>query len=125
MDAIVTAGGIPGPDDPLYPHTQGKPKALLEVAGLPLIQWIFNALSGANKVDHVVVVGLDQEEGDGLVCDKSLTYTPNQGGMLQNLCAATLKLLEINPEANHVLTISSDIPAITPEMVDWAIVTAE
>ena len=29
MDAIVTAGGIPQPGEPLYEYTQGKSKALL------------------------------------------------------------------------------------------------
>jgi hypothetical protein len=33
MDALVTAGGIPAPDEPLYPATQGKSKALMDVAG--------------------------------------------------------------------------------------------
>jgi hypothetical protein len=29
MDAIVTAGGIPLPEDPLYLYTQGHSKAML------------------------------------------------------------------------------------------------
>ena len=33
MDAIVTAGGIPHPDEPLYPYTQGGSKATLDIAG--------------------------------------------------------------------------------------------
>jgi hypothetical protein len=32
MDAIITAGGIPQPDDPLYEYTQGSHKALLDIA---------------------------------------------------------------------------------------------
>ena len=39
MDVIVTAGGIPRPNEPLYPYTQGESKALLEIAGKP-IWWI-------------------------------------------------------------------------------------
>jgi NDP-sugar pyrophosphorylase family protein len=39
MDAVVTAGGIPKPDELLYPYTLGKPKALLEIAGKPMVQW--------------------------------------------------------------------------------------
>lgn len=37
MDAIVTAGGIPKPDEPLYVRTQGQSKALLDVNGKPMI----------------------------------------------------------------------------------------
>ena len=33
IDAVVMAGGVPGPDEPLYPLTQGRPKALLPLAG--------------------------------------------------------------------------------------------
>ena len=33
MDCVITAGGVPKPDDPLYVYTQGKPKALLEING--------------------------------------------------------------------------------------------
>ena len=32
IDAVVVAGGTPGPDDPLYPLTQGRPKSLLPLA---------------------------------------------------------------------------------------------
>jgi hypothetical protein len=31
------------------------------------------------------------------------------------------KLVELNPGAHHVLTVSSDIPAITGEMIDWTV----
>ncbi len=37
MDAIVIAGGIPVEGDPLFPFTQGKPKAMLEICGKPMI----------------------------------------------------------------------------------------
>jgi NDP-sugar pyrophosphorylase family protein len=44
MDAIVIAGGIPEPGDPLYEYTQGQPKALLDIAGKPMVQWVLDAL---------------------------------------------------------------------------------
>jgi nitrite reductase/ring-hydroxylating ferredoxin subunit len=37
MDAIVLAGGIPLPEDPLYPYTQGHSKALVDIAGKPMV----------------------------------------------------------------------------------------
>ena len=43
--------------------------------------------------------------------------------MLQNLRAGMLKVMEIDPQARHTLVASSDIPAITHEMVDWEIET--
>jgi NDP-sugar pyrophosphorylase family protein len=42
MDAIITAGGIPQPGDPLYVYSNGDSKALIDIAGKPMIQkkWI-------------------------------------------------------------------------------------
>lgn len=119
MDAIIIAGGIPEPDEPLYEYTQGQPKALLDIAGKPMVQWILDALSGAETIDRVVLIGLSEE--DSLECTKEITYVSNQGGMLQNVRAGMEKVLEINPDANHVLGVSSDIPAINSEMVDWMV----
>ena len=119
MDAIVIAGGIPKPGEPLYEFTQGQPKALLDIAGRPMVQWVLDALGGAKTIDHVVLIGLSEE--DGLECSKRITYVPNQGGMLHNVRAGIEKVLELNPQARHVLGVSSDIPAIEAEMVDWMV----
>jgi GTP:adenosylcobinamide-phosphate guanylyltransferase len=122
MDAIVTAGGIPEPEDVLYPYTQGQPKALLDICGKPMVQWVLDALSGAETIDNVVVIGL--EANAKLTCAKPLAFMPSQGGMLDNIRKGVMKVLEINPQAQFVLLVSSDIPAITPEMVDWAVSAA-
>ena len=122
MHAIVTAGGIPQPGEPLYPYTQGRSKALLEICGKPMIQWVADALCNAQKVEKVIIVGLSLQ--DNIHGDKIVGYLPNQGSMLQNLRAGMLKILEIDPQTRHTLVASSDIPAITPEMVDWEIETA-
>lgn len=121
MDAIVIAGGIPKPDEPLYEFTQGEPKALLEIAGKPMVQWVLDALGGAERIDKVVLVSLSEESG--LQCSIPVTYVPNQGGMLENLRAGIEKVLDLNPDTKHVLTVSSDIPAISSEMVDWMVKT--
>ena len=119
MDALVTAGGTPEPGEPLYEYTQGKPKALLEIAGKPMIQWVLDALSASKTIERVVVVGID--ETSGVTCTKPLTFVPNQEGMFENLQAGAFKLAELKPGTRVVLSLSSDIPAITGEMVDWAV----
>jgi molybdopterin-guanine dinucleotide biosynthesis protein A len=121
MDALVLAGGIPQPGEPLYDFTQGKPKALLDISGKPMVQWVLDALSQAKSIDRVVVVSL--EEDSGLKCEKPVAYLPNQGEMLNNIRAGVRKVLELNPGARHVLSVSSDIPSITGEMVDWMVDT--
>lgn len=119
MDAIVMAGGIPKSEDPLYEFTQGQPKALLEVAGKPMVQWVLDAISGTESVERVVLISLPEEAG--LSCSKPVTYLPDQGGLLENVRGGIEKAVEINPEATHVLTVSSDIPMIKSEMIDWMV----
>jgi GTP:adenosylcobinamide-phosphate guanylyltransferase len=122
MDAIVTAGGVPLPEEPLYEATRGIPKALVDVAGKPMVQWVLDALTESTTVDNVIIVGLTEKSG--LKCGKKMYFVPNQGKMVENLQAGARRVLEINKKAEYALLVSSDIPAITGEMVDWVVNTA-
>ncbi len=97
MDAIVTAGGIPLPEEPLYPATQGQSKALVDVAGKPMIQWVLDALSEAKTVDNVIIVGLTEKSG--LECSKKMYFVSNQGKMVDNLQAGARKVQGDQPES--------------------------
>ncbi len=121
MDAILFAGGIPQPDEPLYSYSAGEPKALINVAGKPMIQWVLDALCEARTVDRVVIIGLTEKSK--LACRKPLTFLPNEGRLLDNVKVGTAKVLELNPKAKYVLLASSDTPAITGEMIDWIVNT--
>lgn len=63
MNAIVTAGGIPQPGDKLYAYSNGDSKALIDVAGKPMVQWALDALGEAKTVDQVIVIGLRPKAG--------------------------------------------------------------
>ena len=104
MDAIVIAGGIPKPDEPLYEYTQGEPKALLDIAGKPMIKWVLDALDGSENIERVVIIGLPDNT---IACAKLGASIPSQGDLLENVRAGVVKLLEINPEAHHVVVASS------------------
>jgi len=119
MDAIVTAGGVPLPEEPLYPETKGHNKALLDIAGKPMVQWVLNALSEAKTIDNVIIVGLTEKSG--VTCGKPLHFVPNQGKMLNNMRAGVNLSQQLGKKHKHVLFVSSDIPTITPEMVDWVV----
>ena len=121
MDAIVIAGGIPRPEDPLYTYSHGDSKALVDVAGKPMIQWVLDALGGAKQVDNVIVIGLSPKSG--LTCKKPMHYVSNQGRMLANIVAGVNKSLELNKKNKYVLIVSSDIPTLKSEMVDWLVDT--
>ncbi len=121
MDAIVTAGGIPQPGDPLYTYSNGDSKALIDVAGKPMVQWVLDALGDSKKVDNVIVIGLSPKSG--LTCKKPLYYISNQGRMLSNIVAGVNKALELNKKNEYVLVVSADIPALKADMVDWLVKT--
>jgi hypothetical protein len=84
-----------------------------------MIQWVMDALSASQRVESVVVVGI--EKSSGVTCTKPLTFVPNQEGMFENLKVAALKMAELKPDTKVVVSLSSDIPAITGEMVDWVV----
>ena len=117
MDAIVTAGGIPLPEEPLYTYTNGNSKAMLDIAGKPMIQWVLDALGDSEKVENVIIIGLPPESD--VTCKKPMHFIANQGRMLANIVAGVEKVIEVNAEAEYVLVVSSDIPGITGKMVDW------
>jgi len=121
MDAIVTAGGIPQPGDPLYAYSNGDSKALIDVAGKPMVQWILDALGDSKKVDNVIIIGLSAKSG--LTCKKPLHYISNQGRMLANIVTGVNKAMELNKKNEYVLIVSSDIPALKSDMVDWLVDT--
>ncbi len=121
MDAIVTAGGIPQPDEPLYSYSQGESKALIDVAGKPMIQWVLDALSDAKTIDNVIIIGLSAKSG--LKCKKPIHYLSNQGKMLANMIAGVEKSLELNKKNKYVLIVSSDIPAVQTQNIDWLVNT--
>jgi len=117
MDAIILAGGIPQPEDPLYSYSKGNAKALVDVAGKPMIQWVLDALSGAKHVDNVIVVGLSSK--NKLKSKKPVHYLSNQGRMLSNIVAGVDKSIELNKKTDYVMVVSTDIPALKSEMIDW------
>lgn len=122
MDACIIAGGQPEPGEPLYELTRGEYKAMLELAGKPMIQWVLNALDGSTNVGSIYIVGLTPD--CGLDSTKALEYLPDQGGMIENIKTGVARVKSLNPNAENVLLVSADIPGITTEMVDWVIQSA-
>lgn len=117
MDVIVPASGIPEREDPLYAITQGGYKAMLDIAGKPMIQWVLDALSKAPSVNRVAVAGLPMITA--LDCEKPLIMLPETGDVIEAVRAGVVELTEKDASTNKVLVISADLPAITAEMVEW------
>lgn len=120
VDALVAAGGRSKPDDPLYPLVKDGPKAMLPIAGKPMVQWVLDALAASDRIGRVVVVGLAPEHG--LICGgKPLDYVPDAGSMVDNAHAGLRRVLELNPQAGLILWGSADIPAVRAEHVNWLV----
>ncbi len=123
MHAVITAGGAPKPGEMLYEATQGRHKALLPIHGKPMIQWVIDALDGAPSIQRIVVVGLPQDTG--LSSGHPLSLLPDRGDLMQNLRCGVDAIRDTEPGVKQLLAISSDIPTITPEMVEWMIKQVE
>ncbi len=116
MDVLITAGGIPQPDDPMYVYTQGKPKALLDVNGRTMLERVVDALQDAQQVEDIVIVGLGSDMGQTF--KRPVHHLPDQGGMVNNGIAGAKYLVELKPENKLFMTSTADIPLITGAMVD-------
>ena len=121
MDAIVLAGGIPQPDEPLYAYSKGDSKALIDIAGKPMVQWVLDALGDAKHIDKVIVIGLSPKTD--ITCKKPMHFISNQGRMLANVVAGVNKSIELDKKSKYVMVVSADVPALKPEMVDWLVET--
>jgi len=115
MDAIITAGGVCKPNDPLYKITQIKKKALIPLAGRPMVSWVIDAVVNANVIDNLVIIGLDPDE----ITPPNVPtyYLKSAGSLLDNLLTSQAKLLSLNPSLKKILLCSSDIPLVTPEII--------
>lgn len=116
MDCIVVAGGVPAPDDPLYPYTQGEPKALLDMNGRTMLERVVDALQDAHDVDDVIVVGLGDDRG--MTFRRPVSHLPDHSGLISNGIAGIKWLRQQKPETDLVLISSADIPTITGPIVD-------
>jgi molybdopterin-guanine dinucleotide biosynthesis protein A len=123
MDAVIIAGGIPRPGDPLWDETKGGPKAMLDIHGKPMIQWIIDAVCLSANIGKIYVVGLPSD--CVIHSSKPLTMIPDHGGIIENLSAGAGAIIQESPSTDYFLGISSDIPAITGSMVDHLLLEAK
>jgi len=115
MEAIITAGGVSAPDDPLFMLTGVEKKALMPLAGQPMVRWVIEALLESGAIEHIMIVGLTADELD--YDNPSLYFIEAKEGLLDNVLAGVDRIREINPAAQKILLCSSDIPLITPDIV--------
>lgn len=118
MHCLIIAGGTVGPEDPLYPYTRGRPKALIDMGGRSMLERVVAALQASRHVEDILVVGLAVEDLDGLRFERPVEALPDQGSMIANMLAGCGWFSHHRPGTEIVLGCSADIPAITPAIVD-------
>ena len=114
--AVVTAGWSADQDDPLAEYTHGKPKALIPIMGRPMIAYVIDALAGSRYIEHIVVVALDPSTDVQLRVP--VEYVPDAGDILSNTEAGIQYVLAHYYDLDAVLLSTSDVPTITPTIVD-------
>lgn len=117
LHAVVLAGGILAPEDPLYASAPEGHRSLIPIHGKPMAQWVVDALSASEVIESITVMGVGADSG--LRSFKPLDFAPDAGGMFENIRAGVLRAADLLPAQDKVIIASSDIPAIEPEMVDW------
>ncbi len=114
--AIVSAGWTPSEDDPLAEYTQGKSKALIPIAGKPMIAHVVEALAGSRHAKHFVIIALDPTAE--VQFSVPVEHVPDAGSLIANAEAGLQYALDHYPDLDAALLCSSDVPTITPPIVD-------
>lgn len=106
-DAIVLAGGGLEPGLP----AGAANKAFLEIAGRPLLAYVVDALRRAPSVAQIAVAGPGPAVGAAAA---GILTVPDKGTIMDNVVGA----MEALRAAAPVLVIASDIPLLTPRVVE-------
>ncbi|MGE5484189.1 MAG: NTP transferase domain-containing protein [Ignavibacteriales bacterium] len=110
VDAVVLAGRAN--DGKLHDADPAEWEALIEVAGKPMLQYVLDALDRSGLVDRIAVVA--PPGVDGGVTSGKARFVPPGGSMVDNVMRGFAAL----GGDGKTLVATSDIPLITPEVVD-------
>ena len=117
LDAIILAAGKPKPDTPLYHESKGEPKAMIDIHGRPMIEWVIEGLQNAASIEDILVVGLP-EAWQNLQTKRPVYHVPDQGSMAANGMFSLDWFRQNKPQTNVVVGCSADIPHIQGHMID-------
>ena len=115
--ALVLAGYSPDKPDPLAAAMGMERKALLPIAGKPMVYWVVRALQESGRIDDLFIVGMSEE--DGVDFGQEVTYVPNQARHFDNIMAGVRAIQEKRPDAEYAVGASADIPLLKPSTVEW------
>ncbi|MCX6343695.1 MAG: NTP transferase domain-containing protein [Armatimonadetes bacterium] len=105
IDVVILAGAPAGEE--LNPSDPNISRAMVDLGGKSMLQWVVNALRGSKSVGRIAAVGHVEAEGLDMIVEPGPDMVTN---------------IKLGKDAlktqSHVLIVSSDIPLLTPESVD-------
>lgn len=119
MYAVILAGGKINPKNELYAESKGLTKAMIDIHGKPMVQWVIDAANKAKSVEKLIIAGLPDFEN--LRSGKPVQLLNDQGGIVENLSAAAKIILNEAPETEYFVSITADIPLIQAEIIEKVI----
>ncbi len=117
IPAYIPAGSNPEKPSSLCLAANVKNKALIPLAGKPIIHYVIDALDNAKHVKSITIVGLDENDID-VSTQKPLNFVPATGTNFDTALAAVNYFTSLESPPEYVLSLSSDIPFVTSEIVD-------
>jgi molybdopterin-guanine dinucleotide biosynthesis protein A len=119
MTAIVLAGQRDGEDE-LARHAGAACKAVVEIAGAPMLARVLETLGAASCLGNIIVSGpdndklADQELINNLIQADHVSWQPPQASPSRSAYDVLSKL----PSHEQVLLTTADHPLLSPEIVD-------
>ena len=115
VNALVLAGGAARD---LAAEDESAPKALIDINGRPMLQFVLDALAQAEQIESVTVV-LPSSARDLPVLKKADVVVYSDGSMTENFYKGLEGVAGREPsEEDRILSVTADIPLLTPQAVD-------
>jgi molybdopterin-guanine dinucleotide biosynthesis protein A len=116
MKCFILAGGRVEESDPLFQYSGGRPKALINLGGKSLLEWVIEAMIDASSVDQIAVVGVDESHVRRF--NQPVDFFPDQGSIVSNAFLGIDWAREQDSDESEMLFCTADIPTITGTLVD-------
>jgi len=114
---LIAAGQSPNRPDPLALSVGESCKALVPVAGRPMIEYTLDAVRQAEKIGPVAVIG--PEILQPVAARYGASWLPQQGSVLDNGLAGCNHLFTQHRGVDRIVVCMADTPFLAPEHLDW------
>lgn len=115
-DCFVLAGYDADRPDELAQFTRSPRKALVPIAGQPMVWHVVQSLRESGRIGRIVIVGMGPE--DGVEFGTEIDYLPNGDSMWDNQNAAVRFLEEVGSADRFIFSVAADAPLLTGTIIN-------